>query len=63
MLAENLVETCKPSQVNSTHELHNVHFQQVDESRTVEPTEINVGMLNSVIFYCLLPYKNGIVLS
>lgn len=51
MLAENLVETYKPSQVNSTHEPHNVHFQEIDESKAVEPTELNVGMLKIVIFY------------
>lgn len=45
MLAENLVETYKPLQVNSSHEPHNVHVQEMDESKAVEPTELNVGML------------------
>lgn len=42
MLAENLVETYKPSQVNSTNEPHNAHVQEIDESKAVEPTELNV---------------------
>lgn len=45
MLAENLVETYKPSQVDSTHEPHNVHLQEMDENKAVETTELNVGML------------------
>ena len=53
MLAENLVETYKPSQVNSTNEPHNAHVQEIDESKAVEPTELNVGMLNIVIFYVI----------
>ncbi|XP_022940291.1 protein PHOTOPERIOD-INDEPENDENT EARLY FLOWERING 1 [Cucurbita moschata] len=42
MLAENLVETYKPSQVDSTHEPHNVHLQEMDENKAVETTELNV---------------------
>lgn len=62
MLAENLVETHKPLQTNSSHGLHNVHFQERDENRTVdEPPEFNDGTLEIVIFHVLLPHKNGIV--
>lgn len=47
--------------MNSTHEPHNVHFQEIDESKAVEPTELNVGMLKIVIFYVWLPHKYGII--